>query len=139
MPSEQKGDCTKVAPKTGDTKHTVRYLKSFFFLIISVMCFHLFVKLHACIRHTKSYYFSKLYFSETTIEVETKTSTLESSFASQFSEVSGVMPLPRQCRALLGDNTTRGSSLLNFSETSEEMPSSGSSSLPSTILMAHTV
>ena len=42
------------------------------------------------------------------MEVETKTSTLESSFASQFSEVSGVMPLPRQCRALLGDNTTRG-------------------------------
>ena len=73
------------------------------------------------------------------MEVETETFTLESSFASQFSEVSGVMPLPRQCRALLGDNTTRGSSLFDFSETSEEMPSSGSSSLPSTISMAHTV
>ena len=73
------------------------------------------------------------------MEVETETFTLESSFASQFSEVAGVMPLPRQRRALLGDNTTRGSSLLHFSETSEEMPSSGSSSLPSTISMAHTV
>ena len=80
-----------------------------------------------------------MYFSETTMEVETKSSTLESSFASQFSEVSSVMPLPRQCRGLLGDNTTRGSSLLDFTETSEEIPSSGSSSLPSTISMAHAV
>ena len=47
--------------------------------------------------------------------------------------MSGVSVLPRERQVLLGGVTTRGSSLLDFTELTDDLPSSGSSSLPSTI------